>query len=75
MRDQNFTDPGSKGRVLRHTSTDDYYVAGEYFLEVSIFIQIFGNMRHGFWSRQHKHMSQTFNRPRLCWVRLEVIVL
>ena len=29
--DQNFTDPGSKGRVLRHTSTNDYYVPGEYF--------------------------------------------
>jgi hypothetical protein len=39
-----------------------------------IFTQSYGKMRHGFWSRQHEHLSQTFHRLRLCWVLLEVIV-
>ena len=40
MRAQNFTDPGLKGRVLRHTSTNDYYVPGEYFRECSFSFRV-----------------------------------
>ena len=75
MRDQNFTDSDLKGRVLPPTSTNDYYVPGEYFLGYVSIIQSFGKMRRGSWSRQHEHLSQTFNRLRLCCVWIEVIAL
>ena len=74
MLAQIFTDPDSKGRVLLPlVLSTTMFLAN--FSGVFVFIQSFGKMRHGFWSRQDEHLSQTFNRLRLCWVRLEVIVL
>ena len=74
MLAQIITDPDSKGRVLLPpVLSTTMFLAN--FPGVFVFIQCFGKMRHGFWSRQHEHLSQTFNRLRLCWVRLEVIEL
>ena len=55
--DQNITDPGSKGRVLLHTSTNDYYAPDKYFLGCVSIIQSFGKMRRGSWSRQHEDLT------------------
>ena len=75
MRAPIFTDPGSKGRVLLPLVLLTTMILVNIFGSVFVFIQSVGKMRHGFWSRQHEHLSKNFNQPRPCWVRLEVIVL
>ena len=70
-----FIDPGSKGRVLlplvRATTRCLVNFSGAFVF----ILQSFGKMRHDFFSRQHEHLSQTFNRLKFCWAWIEVIVL